>query len=241
MGGLDQFVCRVHARVVSAVQSRPGIRFGSEVRRWPRSGVAALAQRWPCRRATKPPPPAGVPVSDQLILAFAQLCRLLDRPFPLAEIRAAAPAADGVPAVGGVLLAAERLGFKARAVEPSRHNLARAPVPFLLAGRLPGDAWLATGRVQDHLLLLAPDSERSTACSLEAVADLAERIVLVKPLAEPAQTRWRDTMLARLRPVLWELGIASVVINLLALATPLFLMTVYNTDSARLDLYRSVV
>jgi ATP-binding cassette, subfamily B, bacterial HlyB/CyaB len=35
-------------------------------------------------------------------------------------------------------------------------------------------------------------------------------------------------MLARLRPVLWELGIASVVINLLALATPLFLMTVYN-------------
>ena len=35
-------------------------------------------------------------------------------------------------------------------------------------------------------------------------------------------------MFARLRPVLWELGIASVVINLLALATPLFLMTVYN-------------
>jgi integrase len=28
--------------------------------------------------------------------------------------------------------------------------------------------------------------------------------------------------------VLWELGIASVVINLLALETPLFLMTVYN-------------
>ena len=32
----------------------------------------------------------------------------------------------------------------------------------------------------------------------------------------------------RLRPVLWELGIASVVINVMALATPLFLMTVYN-------------
>jgi ABC-type protease/lipase transport system fused ATPase/permease subunit len=39
-------------------------------------------------------------------------------------------------------------------------------------------------------------------------------------------------MLRRLRPVLWELGIASVVINLLALATPLFLMTVYNTDAS---------
>jgi ABC-type bacteriocin/lantibiotic exporter with double-glycine peptidase domain len=32
----------------------------------------------------------------------------------------------------------------------------------------------------------------------------------------------------RLRPVLWELGIASIVINVMALATPLFLMTVYN-------------
>ena len=28
--------------------------------------------------------------------------------------------------------------------------------------------------------------------------------------------------------MLWELGVASVVINLLALATPIFLMTVYN-------------
>jgi hypothetical protein len=33
--------------------------------------------------------------------------------------------------------------------------------------------------------------------------------------------------------VLWELGIASVVINLLALATPIFLMTVYNTVTGK--------
>jgi ABC-type bacteriocin/lantibiotic exporter with double-glycine peptidase domain len=151
----------------------------------------------------------------------------------LAEIRAAAPAADGGLGVGGILLAAERLGFKARALKPRRHNLAGAPPPFLVASRVPGEAWLATGRVQDHLLLLEPSSGRTTACSLEAVADLAERIVLVKPLTEPARAGLRDTMFARLRPVLWELGIASVVINLLALATPLFLMTVYNTVTGR--------
>jgi HlyB family type I secretion system ABC transporter len=195
---------------------------------WFRSGAACLAQRSPARRPPSRSPAGAAPASDHLILAFAQLCRKLDRPFPVAEIRAAAPAADGAPAVGVILLAAERLGFKARALEPSRHNLAGAPTPFLVAGRVPGEAWLATGRVQDHLLLLEPVSDRTTACSLEAVADLAERIVLVKPLAEPTQADWRDTMLARLRPVLWELGIASVVINLLALATPLFLMTVYN-------------
>jgi HlyB family type I secretion system ABC transporter len=183
----------------------------------------ALGRRTPKRSATGAAPP-----SDGQLLAFAQLCRMLDRPFPLAEIRAAAPAADGGPGVGGILLAAERLGFKARALKPHRHNLAGAPPPFLVVSRVPGEALVATGRVQDHLLLLEPSSGRTTACSLEAVADLAERIVLMKPLSEPSQAGLRDTMFARLRPVLWELGIASVVINLLALATPLFLMTVYN-------------
>jgi ABC-type bacteriocin/lantibiotic exporter with double-glycine peptidase domain len=195
---------------------------------WLRSGVGYLAQRMPRRYATRRRSAGAAPDSERLILAFALLCQMVDRGFPVAEIRAAAPATDGAPAIGGILLAAERLGFKARALKPNRHNLAGAPTPFLVAGRVPGDAWLATGRVQDHLLLLEPGSERTTACSLDAVADLADRIVLVKPLAEPTRAGWRDTMLARLRPVLWELGLSSVVINLLALATPLFLMTVYN-------------
>jgi HlyB family type I secretion system ABC transporter len=58
---------------------------------------------------------------------------------------------------------------------------------------------------------------------------MAERVLLLKPLPATARQRqWRDPIMHRLRPVLWELGIASVVINLMALATPLFLMTVYN-------------
>jgi ABC-type bacteriocin/lantibiotic exporter with double-glycine peptidase domain len=161
---------------------------------WLQSGAGRLAQRLPGRRATRRPPPGAAPARDNLILAFTQLCRMLDRPFPEAEIRAAAPAADGTLAVGGILLAAERLGFKARALKPSRHNLAGAPIPFLVAGHVPGEAWLAIGRVQDHLLLLEPGSDRTTACSFEAVADLAERIVLVKPLAEPPQAGWRHTI-----------------------------------------------
>ena len=194
-------------------------------RRWPRSGPARSVR---LARRDRAAPPAGVPASDQLILAFAQLCRMLDRPFALAEIRAAAPAADGAFAVGGILLAAERLGFKARALKPSRHNLAGAPPPFLVAGRVPGEAWLATGRCRiicscssraraDHGVQPGGGGRSRGADRAGEAARRARR-----------RTGWRDTMLARLRPVLWELGIASVVINLLALATPLFLMTVYN-------------
>lgn len=169
------------------------------------------------------------PPSDNVVLAFAELCRELGRPFPAAEIRAAAPAAEHTMAVGNILLAAERLGFKARALKPSSHNVANAPVPFLVVGRTPGEAWVARERVHDHLVLVEPGGDVATTCGVDVVADLADRIVLAKPLLEPtAQDGWRDTMLRRLRPVLWELGIASVVINLLALATPIFLMTVYN-------------
>jgi ABC-type bacteriocin/lantibiotic exporter with double-glycine peptidase domain len=200
--------------------------------RWLRAGAKSLAQRVPRRRLKRAAAPAA-PDSDHLILAFAQLCRALDRPFAPAEIRAAAPAADGAIGVGGILLAARRLGFKARALKPSRHNLANAPAPFLVVGRVPGDVWLATERLRDHLVLAEPDAERVAACGFETVADLAERIVLLKPLAEPApHPACRDTIMARLRPVLWELGIASVVINLLALATPLFLMTVTTRQAA---------
>ena len=113
----------------------------------------------------------------------------------------AAPAGQAMP-VGSVLLAAERLGFKARALKASKHSLGAAPAPFLVVGRVPGEAWLASRRVRDHLILLAPGSGLTSACHVDAVADLAERIVLAKPLVEPAPHGWRDTVLRRTVPVM---------------------------------------
>jgi hypothetical protein len=63
------------------------------------------------------------------------------------------PAADGAIGVGCIPLAARRLGFEARALKASRHNLAKAPAPFLVVGRVLGDVWLATERRRDHLVL----------------------------------------------------------------------------------------
>ena len=131
--------------------------------------------------------------------------------------------------LGNLLLAAERLGFKAGEVRPDPRNLVRMPPPFLLVGRRPGEGWLVRERRADHLVLHDPGPGGTSALHVDTVADIARHVVLLKALPEPAQPRqWRDSIMRRLRPVLWELGIASVVINLLALATPIFLMTVYN-------------
>ncbi len=211
---------------------------------WAGSSLAWLAQaprrlaarlkrlapaRWPRPRkiAGRNPPP-DAPAATSLARAFEQLCRQLGRPFSAAEIRAAAPPSESGMTLGNLLLAAERLGFKAAEFKPDAGSLAQMPPPFLVLGRRPGEGWLAEARIKDHLVLREPGGGRSV-LQLETVADLAQRVVLLKALAAPADQReWRDTIMRRLRPVLWELGLASVVINLLALATPLFLMTVYN-------------
>jgi ATP-binding cassette, subfamily B, bacterial HlyB/CyaB len=208
---------------------------------WAGAGLTWLARlpdrltvAWPAGRGPRrpkvggPTPSPEAPPLASLAGAFEQICRVLGRPFSAAEIRAAAPPSEAGMTLGNLLLAAERLGFKVAEVKPDAHNLTQMPPPFLVLGRRPGEGWLAEARISDHLVLRDPGSGRS-ALHVETVADLAERVVLLKPLAEPANRRqWRDTIMRRLRPVLWELGLASVVINLLALATPLFLMTVYN-------------
>ena len=207
--------------------------------------MVSLVGRWRAHGgrggARSVPQPAGdgaAAPGTSLALAFEQLCAQLKRPFSGAEIKAAAPPTEAGLTLGGVLLAAERLGFKARQVKPRRRALAQVPTPFLLIGHRPGEGWLVRARVRDHLVLVDPGSGREAVTSLESVADLAWRAVLLKPSAAPgsrqeggAQARprqWRDPIMRRLRPVLWELGIASVAINIMALATPLFLMTVYN-------------
>jgi len=205
----------------------------SLVGRWRAHGVRGGAKGLP-----QPAGDGAAAPGTSLALAFEQLCAQLKRPFSSAEIRAAAPPTEAGLTLGGVLLAAERLGFKARQVKPRRRALAQIPTPFLLIGRRPGEGWLVRARVRDHLVLVDPATGRESVTGLESVADLAWRVVLLKPSAEaaarqqphqqPRPQQWRDPIMRRLRPVLWELGIASIVINIMALATPLFLMTVYN-------------
>ncbi|MGI9510203.1 MAG: peptidase domain-containing ABC transporter [Geminicoccaceae bacterium] len=158
-----------------------------------------------------------------------QLCGCLKRPYSSAQILAAAPPTLNGSTAGTIRLAADRLGFKTKSVKASPENLAQVPPPFLLIGRKAGEGWLVTSRLEDQLELAAADGGDAT---FHPIAELAERmseIMLAKPHAsERAPGDWRSPIMLRLKPILWELGLASVIINLLALATPIFLMTVYN-------------
>ncbi|MGH6915398.1 MAG: hypothetical protein ACREH3_17045, partial [Geminicoccales bacterium] len=59
-------------------------------------------------------PGARAAPSQSLSLAFERICKELGRPFSAAEIEASAPPTDDGMTLPCLLLAAERLGFRAR-------------------------------------------------------------------------------------------------------------------------------
>lgn len=193
------------------------------------ASLASQIDRTLRRRRKAGPEPEDAPPGDGLLQGLEMICRLLERPFSQADIRAAAPTPPEGLTPGQLLLAAERLGFKAREVRTTARRLGKLPTPFLLLGEHPGQGWLVRRRAKDLLVVVEPVSGQAAALDPATVADMAPRAMLLKALPEPEKApAWREEILRRLRPVLWEVGLASVVINLLALATPIFLMTVYN-------------
>ena len=149
--------------------------------RWRAQGVRSGARGM--RRSDAPM--ARLTPGNSLALAFEQLCAQLKRPFSRAEIKAAAPPTEAGLTLGGVLLAAERLGFKARQVKPRRRALAQIPTPFLLVGHRPGEGWLVRARLRDHLVLVDPASGR------ESVTQPRER-GRSRLARRPAETLGRD-------------------------------------------------
>lgn len=139
--------------------------------------------------------------------------------------------------------AARRVGLRWKARRATRRRLAATPTPFVLVfpdGRLQ----VAEGRNGHRLVLLDP--VRGTRSARSPVALMVDRPRLVRLLparrdpavvpdvarargAAPAAAGLRHLLFDRIsRPALAQIVVASVAVNVLALATPLFTMTVYN-------------
>jgi ABC-type bacteriocin/lantibiotic exporter with double-glycine peptidase domain len=125
-----------------------------------------------------------------------------------------------------LLAAGERLGVPLHAEPATRGRLEELEPPFLVVDPATGAAHCVEGRLGAELFF-AGESRGSHHLRGYARPEMA--VVTTAPAAPAAaQPAVADRIRRRLRPVLAEIAVASVVINLLALATPLFMMTVYN-------------
>jgi ABC-type bacteriocin/lantibiotic exporter with double-glycine peptidase domain len=133
--------------------------------------------------------------------------------------------ARGDDPVRTLLTASERLGTVLAAEPATRRALEDRPPPFLVVDRT-GTVRCVEARLGGAVFFAGAPGVRHL---LRDFAKAGVSIVAPGPAA-PAERgpAVGERIRERLRPVFWEIAIASVVINLLALATPLFMMTVYN-------------
>ncbi len=177
--------------------------------------------------------PEPLPV-DSLLHCLLKVTQKFGRPVSEDELRLICPIPDGGMTLETFCLAAARIGYKARSMAIDGAGIEGLPTPFVLLGEGPEPARVVLGRERAQLVVFDPRSEGSELLSPAQVLQISRRVVLLKPgdataaAPQQAEGRWRALVINRVKRVVWELFLASLVINLVALAPPLFLMTVYN-------------
>ncbi|MEC9346961.1 MAG: peptidase domain-containing ABC transporter [Pseudomonadota bacterium] len=181
--------------------------------------------------AAVPPRPAPPPRVDVLRRLLVRMTRDLGRPIGAPDIQAAAPGAGNPMTLDGFRLAAERLGFPMVERRLDRGVLKRLKPPFIVLDLDRPDGARAVLRTEGQSFVLH-DPARDTSTTVpadEVLAAGATAVILKAPeRIGTGQRDWRSDVARKMRGVLWELGAASLMINLFALAAPLFIMTVFN-------------
>lgn len=192
----------------------------------PPAGSAEVVRARPADEPAKPGDDSHV---DTLLRCLIRLTLHYGRPVAAPDIRATVPVPDSGMHPETFNRAAIRLGYAVREVEFDLEAADELPVPFVLIGRNGGPSTLVMSRQGDELVVFDPIAEQTVRVKPGAAVNLADRAILVKPEDTiTPRTNWRSLIGKRVRAIAWELVLASVFINLFALASPLFMMTVYN-------------
>jgi ATP-binding cassette subfamily C protein LapB len=179
-------------------------------------------------------------VDDPLLMCLVALSQLLERPTSAEALKAGLPLDHGRLTPDLAIRAAERAGLSARIMRRPVARISELTLPciLLLEGRgacvllelLPGErarvAVPETGRGALELPL-AELAERYTGYALFARPEMrfdrrAEQVDAGRPRS------WFWGTLAQAWPIYAEVVVAAVLINVFALASPLFIMNVYD-------------
>ncbi|MBS0549675.1 MAG: peptidase domain-containing ABC transporter [Proteobacteria bacterium] len=177
------------------------------------------------------PASAGRPV-DSLLRALLYICQQIGRPVSEAEVRRLA-VMPGAPAEAALderafLAIGARLGLEASALDVDAAPFDELPVPFALVATSGATHVVVSGRGAQWTVLDVV-AGRIWQARPESVRTLGARVLVLRaPHTPAADADWYAPFRARIRPVLLKLAAASFVINVLGLATPLFMMLVLN-------------
>ncbi|HYD06364.1 MAG TPA: ABC transporter transmembrane domain-containing protein, partial [Reyranella sp.] len=170
-----------------------------------------------------PPRPRAI---DSVMRALLYIAERRGRPVGEPELRDIAAFADGPLDPAAFLLAARRLGFESQAVDLAGVEPQALPMPFaLIAAGQP--ARVVVSVKQGSAVVLDVLEGRTADVPLASLrAPGSQALILRAP--EAARRSWHGPIWAEMRSAIARLAGLSFAINLLALASPLFLMLVVN-------------
>jgi HlyB family type I secretion system ABC transporter len=194
---------------------------------------AAAAPAGAARGARTPPGRRGAAgetrPTDTLLVCLMRLAREFGRPVDEAELRTACPVPDTGMTVAVFARAARRLGYAVGRTPLNAETLKSLPVPFVMLGAPVIGALLVTGRDDQGCTVFHPvDQKTRRAPDAEVLALAGEALSLTSVENAGGQRGWRSMIAQRIKRVAVEMTLASLVLNLFALASPLFVMAVYN-------------
>ena len=161
--------------------------------------------------------------------ALLYTAQQVGRPVSEADVRMLSTVPDGGLDEHSFLLAGKRLGFQTNAIDLTIDRLGRLPTPFVVSGEGDASAQVVVAHKDGLWTVLDVVEGRVQQLEPEQVVDLGERALLVREqLPEKRRAEWYTQFWVRVRPVIFEMAVASFIINILGLATPLFMMVVFN-------------
>lgn len=190
------------------------------------------------------PPPAGtMPVltaseADPLVRCLVALAGYHDRPVAPEALIAGLPLPSGRLTPGLFARAAERIGYAAQTVKRPLQRLNPLALPAVLLLQ-DGDACLVLKRAPGSKAeIYDPSTDSRTVVEWSDLeAAYSGHAILVKQRANPAQLggsraaasgHWFWGVIRLLWPTYAQVVVAAALINILALASPLFIMNVYD-------------
>ena len=166
---------------------------------------------------------------DPLLRALLYIAQQIGRPVGEADVRRLAT----VPASGldenAFLTAGTRLGLQTYAVDLAASPLDDLPTPFAVIGAAGQPASVVVAGASGQWTVLDVVEGRVWRMATDEVMALGGRALVMRevPVQERRQ-QWYAPLWARVRPVVLKLAAMSFAINVLGLATPLFMMLVFN-------------
>ncbi len=183
--------------------------------------------------ATKPD---SAEPADDLLAALVLLTRIHDNPYSSGALTAGLPLVDGCLTPALFVRAAEQAGFNAKHLERTLADIPELVLPVVLVLD-DGGACLLLRRSTDQAIVVFPgDDDIEVQMPL---ADLTQRYagecLYLKPTYDFApqndaagEQHWFWSVVARSKGIYTEVLVASLLINLFALVSPLFIMNVYD-------------